>query len=128
MQVVILSGAGDNALAKAALGEGGAVSYLIKDAHHDALTRAIHEAAAGGPASRPRRRTVRLAEPHGPQRRYASACLREDAHVRRLRLVVLAGARLERDGLTLVEGLEALALDLGEVNEQVVAALCSMKP
>ena len=32
-------------------------------------------------------------------------------------------ARLERDGLTLVEGLEALRLDLGEVDEQVVATL-----
>jgi DNA-binding NarL/FixJ family response regulator len=51
VQVVILSGAGDSALAKAAL-EGGAVSYLIKDARHDALTRAIHEAASGA-AGRP---------------------------------------------------------------------------
>ena len=51
VQVVILSGAGDSAAAKAAL-EGGAVSYLIKDARHDALTRAIHEAAAGA-AGRP---------------------------------------------------------------------------
>ena len=47
VQVVILSGAGDNALAKAAL-DGGAAGYLIKDAHHDALTRAIHEAARRG--------------------------------------------------------------------------------
>ena len=54
VQVVILSGAGDNALAKAAL-EGGAVSYLIEDARHDALTRAIHEAAAGAAGNREER-------------------------------------------------------------------------
>ncbi len=46
VQVVILSGAGDSALVDAAL-EGGAASYLIKDARPDVLTRAIHEAAAG---------------------------------------------------------------------------------
>jgi DNA-binding NarL/FixJ family response regulator len=47
VQVVILSGAGDNALAKAAL-DGGAASYLIKDSRPDALTQAIHEAARRG--------------------------------------------------------------------------------
>ena len=49
--------------------------------------------------------------------------LRQHAHVGRLGLVVLAGALLERDCLTLVEGLKALALDLREVNEEIVAAL-----
>jgi DNA-binding NarL/FixJ family response regulator len=47
VQVVILSGAGDDALVRAAL-EGGAISSLVKDARSDAVTQAIHEAAGRG--------------------------------------------------------------------------------
>src|SRR5450756_864854 len=47
----------------------------------------------------------------------------EGANLRRLLLAVLAGGFGEGNGLTLVEALEALALDLGEVHEQIVATL-----
>ena len=45
------------------------------------------------------------------------------ADVDRLLLAVVARGDLELDSLALVEGLEALALDLGEVSEHVVATL-----
>src|SRR5512139_1836735 len=55
---------------------------------------------------------------------YISAWTRLDlADVARLHLAVLALGDLELDLLTLVEGLEALTLDLAEVDEHVVAVL-----
>ena len=46
-----------------------------------------------------------------------------NAHGGCLLLAVLAGGLREGDGLTLVKGLEALALDLGEVDEEILAVL-----
>ena len=54
---------------------------------------------------------------------YFAALQLDLADVDRLLFAVVARGHLELDGLTLVEGLEAIALDLGEVDEHVVAAL-----
>ena len=43
--------------------------------------------------------------------------------VRSLQLAVLALGDLELDGLALIKGLVTVHLDLGEVNEQIVAVL-----
>lgn len=46
VQVVVLSGVGDTTLVEDAL-DAGAVSYLVKDSHHDVVIRAIHDATEG---------------------------------------------------------------------------------
>ena len=69
VQVVVLSGVGDSVLVEDAL-DAGAISYLVKDSHHEVVAQAIHDATEGrghvdsnalagdhGPAAlRPRRR------------------------------------------------------------------------
>ena len=52
----------------------------------------------------------------------------ELANVGGLKLAVLAGGDVKLDGLALVQRLEAVHLDLGIVNEQVVPILTEMKP
>ena len=61
--------------------------------------------------------------PAGAALRRAMSLRSQLADVDRLLLAVVALGDLELDGLALVEGLEALALDLGVVGEHVVAVL-----
>jgi NarL family two-component system response regulator LiaR len=46
VQVVVLSGMGDSLLVEDAL-DAGAVSYLVKDTHHEVVIQAIHDATEG---------------------------------------------------------------------------------
>jgi NarL family two-component system response regulator LiaR len=46
VQVVVLSGAGDAVLVEDAL-DAGAISYLVKDSHHEVIIQAIHDATEG---------------------------------------------------------------------------------
>jgi two-component system, NarL family, response regulator LiaR len=46
VQVVVLSGVGDVTLIEDAL-DAGAISYLVKDSHHEAVIQAIHDATEG---------------------------------------------------------------------------------
>jgi DNA-binding NarL/FixJ family response regulator len=46
VQVVVLSGVGDRLLVEDAL-DAGAVSYLVKDTHHEVVLQAIHDATEG---------------------------------------------------------------------------------
>jgi two-component system, NarL family, response regulator LiaR len=46
VQVVVLSGMGDSALIEDAL-DAGAISYLVKDSHHEVVIQAIHDATEG---------------------------------------------------------------------------------
>ena len=46
VQVVVLSGVGDAVLVRDAL-DAGAVSYLVKDSHHEIVVQAIHDATDG---------------------------------------------------------------------------------
>ena len=46
VQVVVLSGVGDAVLVRDAL-DAGAVSYLVKDSHHEVVVQAIHDATDG---------------------------------------------------------------------------------
>jgi DNA-binding NarL/FixJ family response regulator len=46
VQVVVLSGIGDSMLVEDAL-DAGAVSYLVKDSHHEVILQAIHDATQG---------------------------------------------------------------------------------
>jgi DNA-binding NarL/FixJ family response regulator len=46
VQVVVLSGAGDTVLVEDAL-DAGAVSYLVKDSHHEVIVQAVHDATEG---------------------------------------------------------------------------------
>ena len=46
VQVVVLSGVADTTLVEIAL-DAGAVSYLVKDSHHEVVIEAIHDAAEG---------------------------------------------------------------------------------
>ena len=46
VQVVVLSGVGDTVLVRDAL-DAGAVSYLVKDSHHEVVVQAIHDATDG---------------------------------------------------------------------------------
>jgi two-component system, NarL family, response regulator LiaR len=46
VQVVVLSGVGDSVLVEDAL-DAGAISYLVKDSHHEAVAQAIHDATEG---------------------------------------------------------------------------------
>jgi NarL family two-component system response regulator LiaR len=46
VQVVVLSGIGDTVLVEDAL-DAGAVSYLVKDSHHEVIVQAIHDATEG---------------------------------------------------------------------------------
>jgi NarL family two-component system response regulator LiaR len=46
VQVVVLSGVGDSLLVEDAL-DAGAVSYLVKDSHHEVIIEAIHDATEG---------------------------------------------------------------------------------
>ena len=46
VQVVVLSGVGDSVLVEDAL-DAGAISYLVKDSHHEVVAQAIHDATEG---------------------------------------------------------------------------------
>jgi DNA-binding NarL/FixJ family response regulator len=46
VQVVVRSGVGDTVLVEDAL-DAGAVSYLVKDSHHEVIVQAIHDATEG---------------------------------------------------------------------------------
>jgi DNA-binding NarL/FixJ family response regulator len=46
VQVVVLSGIGDTVLVEDAI-DAGAVSYLVKDSHHEVVIQALHDAAEG---------------------------------------------------------------------------------
>ncbi len=46
VQVVVLSGVGDSTLVEDAL-DAGAISYLVKDSHHEVVAQAIHDATEG---------------------------------------------------------------------------------
>jgi two-component system, NarL family, response regulator LiaR len=46
VQVVVLSGVGDSVLIEDAL-DAGAISYLVKDSHHEVVVQAIHDATEG---------------------------------------------------------------------------------
>lgn len=46
VQVVVLSGVGDTVLVEDAL-DAGAISYLVKDSHHEVIVQAIHDATEG---------------------------------------------------------------------------------
>jgi len=46
VQVVVLSGVGDTLLVEDAL-DAGAISYLVKDSHHEVIVQAIHDATEG---------------------------------------------------------------------------------
>jgi two-component system, NarL family, response regulator LiaR len=46
VQVVVLSGIGDSVLVEDAL-DAGAISYLVKDSHHEVVAQAIRDAAEG---------------------------------------------------------------------------------
>jgi two-component system, NarL family, response regulator LiaR len=46
VQVVVLSGIGDSVLVEDAL-DAGAISYLVKDSHHEVVAQAIHDATEG---------------------------------------------------------------------------------